>query len=112
MLMAKNSHTRNITRPCRYIIDLIDLEMAPPPLPRPAGSLSILDYGAKGGGLVDDRAAIQAALDAAGAKGVAMWIPVGDFGVSGDDAHVETFNVPGNVAVIGAGMWYSNLLGT
>ena len=85
--------------------------MVPPPLPRPPGSLSILDYGAKGGGSGDDRAAIQAALDHAGLKGGAVWIPAGDFAVSGDEKRAETFNVPGNVAVVGAGMWYSNLLG-
>ena len=51
-----------------YVIDLVDLEMVPPPLSQPPGSLSITDFGAKGGGIADNRAAIQAALNAASSK--------------------------------------------
>jgi hypothetical protein len=47
----------------------------------PVTAYSVKDYGANGVG-GDDRAAIQAALDAAGVAGGAVYFPPGDYGVS------------------------------
>jgi hypothetical protein len=46
-------------------------------------SLSVRDFGAAGNGAADDRAAIQAAFDAAGLAGRIVTIPEGDYAVSG-----------------------------
>ncbi|WP_291298981.1 glycosyl hydrolase family 28-related protein [Elioraea sp.] len=46
-------------------------------------SLSVRDFGAAGNGAADDRAAIQAAFDAAGLAGRFVTIPEGDYAVSG-----------------------------
>jgi hypothetical protein len=48
-----------------------------------AESLSVRDFGAAGNGAADDRAAIQAAFDAAGLAGRVVTIPEGDYAVSG-----------------------------
>jgi hypothetical protein len=56
-----------------YVIDLIDLELVNPPLPQPAGSLSITaDCGATPDDASDDRAAIQNCINRRGH----CWWPV------------------------------------
>jgi len=86
-----------------YRIDLIDLEMAPPPLPRPENSLSILDYGANGLDLGDDTAAVKNCIAEAKAEGKTVWIPAGTY------RQREIFLLEG-VRVQGAGMWYTSLI--
>lgn len=49
----------------------------------PVTAYSVKDYGAVGNGTTDDRAAIQAALDAVGTVGGAVFFPPGDYVVSG-----------------------------
>jgi hypothetical protein len=93
-----------------YMIDLIDLESVASPKPQPPKSLSIVDFGAQSGrgGGPDARAAIQATLDVAAKRvGWSVWIPAGEFAVGAEGYLI----VPGNTAIIGAGMWHSNLLG-
>src|SRR4051794_16413547 len=48
-----------------YLIDLVDLETVPPPLQRPADSLSVTDFGATPNDRSDDRPAFVAAIAAA-----------------------------------------------
>ena len=94
-----------------YMVDLIDLEMVASPNPQPPSSLSIVDFGARpedGGEGPDARAAIQATLAAAAKRpGWSVWIPAGEFAVGSEGYLI----VSGDTAVIGAGMWHSNLLG-
>ena len=95
-----------------YVIDLLDLELAPAPRPRPPASLSVVDFwreGVDGGGW---RAAFQRAIDAAAAVAPArrcVWVPAGSFDVGSADNEF-IFN-PGGVAVEGAGMWHTNVVG-
>ncbi len=88
-----------------YDIDLVDLEIAGTPLPQPAGSLSVLAYGASTNGASDATASVQNCINAAVSKGVAAWLPPGQYLVSG------TLNLPTGAIVQGAGMWFTRLVG-
>ena len=87
------------------IIDLVDLEQVAPPREAPAGSLSVLKFGAGGKGVTDDTQALRACIAAAAAKHEAVWVPAGDYRITGDIV------VPSNVTIQGAGMWYTNFVG-
>lgn len=76
------------------LIDLVELELVPPPLPRPAGSLSLADF-----------ASLRDCLAAAKEQRRKAWIPVGTHVVDGPRIEV------GGVRVQGAGMWHSRLTG-
>ena len=84
-----------------YVIDLVDLENVAP-LTQPPGSRSIITYGAVGNGITDDTAAINSCV---GAGAGTVWVPPGNYLVSGD------INVPAGTTVQGAGMWYSTFVG-
>src|ERR1700722_8263686 len=88
-----------------YIIDLVDLEHVDPPLHAPSNSLSITAYGAGGAGLTDDTAALINCIAAANAQGASVWIPPGTYMVAG------VINIPSNMSIQGAGMWYTTLVG-
>ncbi len=88
-----------------YIIDLVDLEHVDPPLHAPSNSLSITAYGAGGAGLTDDTAALINCIAAANAQGASVWIPPGTYIVAG------VINIPSNMSIQGAGMWYTTLVG-
>ncbi len=90
-----------------YRIDLIDLELAPPPIERPADetSLSVVDFGAGKGDVKADTAAIKACIAAARAAGKTVWFPAGTYYQN------EQFLLDG-VKVRGAGMWHTALIGT
>ena len=87
------------------LIDLLDMEAVPPPLPVPANALSVTDFGASPDGRTDARPAILAALAAARQQHKTVFIPAGRFMVRGP---VEL----SDVTLSGAGMWYSTLVGT
>lgn len=87
-----------------YLIDFIDLEKVPAPLDRPDESLSITDFGAVANSNADSHPAFVRAIAAAKAQHRSVWIPAGNFVVKGP---IEV----SNVAVHGAGMWYSTLVG-
>jgi hypothetical protein len=87
-----------------YLIDLIDLEPVPAPLAKPENSLSVTDFGATADDQSDDRAAFLAAIAAAREQKKSVWIPPGRFVVKG------AINVS-DVAIQGAGMWHSTLVG-
>lgn len=77
----------------------------PLPVVSAAGSVSVLDHGADPTGAADSTAAIQAALDAAGAAGGGVvWVPAGDYRVQG----VLTVTAPG-VVLAGEGADASRL---
>jgi hypothetical protein len=88
-----------------YIIDLVDLENAAPPLNAPSNSLSLAAYGAGGTGLTDDTAALINCIAAANAQAKSVWMPPGTYMVAG------VINLPSNMSIQGAGMWYTTLVG-
>ncbi|ATB28435.1 glycosyl hydrolase family 28-related protein [Melittangium boletus] len=99
-----------------YVIDLIDLEQVAPPLEKPAGLISITDHGATPDDDVDDREAIQRAIDVAvGEKKKGIWIPRGTFLVNAERVNDQGEPIRGlslkGIAFRGAGMWHSTLKG-
>lgn len=90
-----------------YKIDLIDLEMARPPLSAPSTPyLSVKDYGAMGKGLGDDdTSAIQRCINDAALQNKIAWIPAGRYNISAK-------LVINGVTVQGAGMWYTEIIAT
>lgn len=90
-----------------YRIDLVDLELAAPPLPPPTVPyVSVTSHGANGADTLDDTAAIQSAINAARSSGKVVWIPPGTYRQNGKFTNLE------GVTVQGAGMWHTEILGT
>jgi hypothetical protein len=87
------------------VIDLVDLELVPAPVARPANALSVLDFGAKGDGMTDATAALRACIAAAQKQGRVVWVPAGDYLITGDIV------VPSAVTIQGAGMWHTTFVG-
>lgn len=88
-----------------YIIDCIELEKIDLPLQRPAGSLSLMEFGALPNDGSDASSALLRALEAARVRGKTLWIPEGEFRLAGPRIKL------GDVRVQGAGMWYSKFTG-
>jgi len=88
-----------------YTIDLVDFYQVPDAYSQPAGSLSVIDYGADPTGKKDSTKAIQAGINAASAAGKTLWLPKGNFATN---ARV----VVNKVTVRGAGPWYTNVFAT
>ena len=87
------------------IIDLVDLENVAPPLTAPTDSLSVVDFGATGNGEADDTAALKNCVAAAKQQGKSVWVPAGNFKITGD------LKIPDGVTVQGAGMWRTTFVG-
>lgn len=88
-----------------YLIDFVDLETVPGALQQPAGAISVTDFGAKGDGQSDCRSTFLAAIAKAQTSHRTLWIPPGKFKITG--------MIPlDHVALRGAGMWYSTLVGS
>lgn len=81
-------------------VDLVDFELAPPPLARPAGSISLADFPCA----QDCTDAFRRAVTQAAASGRTLWIPPGRYHVRG---HVTL----DRVTIQGAGLWHSELRG-
>ncbi len=88
-----------------YVIDLVDLENVAAPIAMPANSLSIVSYGGDTNGVNDSTVALQNCINAAQSQGKIAWLPAGTYIVT------NTINLPSNVTIQGAGMWYSTLVG-
>jgi len=87
------------------IVDLVDLEKVAPPLTAPANSLSVTQFGAAGTGGTDDTEALKNCIAAAVKEGRIVWVPAGDYKVTGN------INVTSNVTIQGAGMWHTTFVG-
>ncbi|MBB6037073.1 choice-of-anchor D domain-containing protein [Phytomonospora endophytica] len=87
-----------------FTIDLADFENVAAPIGRPAGALSVVDYGANPNGGGDSTAAFQAAVDAGRTQGKVVYIPQGTYFLY-DHVIVD------QVTLAGAGQWYSVLTG-
>jgi hypothetical protein len=89
-----------------YDIDLVDMELVPPPLAQPGGYLSITaDCGATPNDASDDSAAIQTCVNRARTSGRGLYIPAGTF-----NSFSNPISVSG-ITIQGAGMWYSTIYG-
>ena len=88
-------------------IDLVDLEKIAAPLSTPTNSLSVTDarFGAVGDGEADDTAAFRNCIDAAKNESKSVWLPAGNFKLTGD------LDVPCGATIQGAGMWHTTLVG-
>src|SRR5258708_993331 len=87
------------------IVDLADLENVPPPLAAPVNALSVLDFGAGGKGQTDDTAALINCIAEAKRQGKPVWVPAGDYKLTGD------IILPSSVTIQGAGMWHTTFGG-
>jgi hypothetical protein len=87
------------------IIDLVDLEKVAPPLTAPANSLSVTKFGASGTGVTDDTKAMRDCIAEAGKQGKIVWVPAGDYKLTGDIV------LPSDVTIQGAGMWHTTFVG-
>ncbi|UYY59314.1 glycosyl hydrolase family 28-related protein [Sphingomonas sp. S2-65] len=85
-------------------VDLADFERVGPPLPKPAGALSLLRFGVDAEGRRDSGAEFRRAVAATKAAGRTLWIPPGTYRIDGQVA-VD------RVTIAGAGMWHSVLRG-
>ncbi len=85
-----------------YDIDLVDLENVGPAISQPAGSVSVMTYGATGNGLTDDTTAVQNCINA----NSNVYLPPGNYLIT------APLNLPSNLTLRGAGMWYTTLVGS
>ncbi|MFD7702092.1 CARDB domain-containing protein [Streptomyces caelestis] len=100
-----------------YVVDLVDLEQVAPPTARPAGCVSITEYGAVPNDGIDDTDALQRAVTA-DQNGLidCVWIPPGQWRqeqkiLTDDPLNRGQHNQVGirDVTIRGAGMWHSQL---
>lgn len=87
------------------IVDLVDLEYAPPPLSEPENALSLADFGADGKGESDNTEALRTLLAKAAETGKIAYVPPGDYKLTGD------IEMPAAVTLQGAGMWHTTFVG-
>jgi hypothetical protein len=90
------------------ILDLVDLEEIPPPLQRPSRSLSFTDKefaDAVPGGVKDYTELLRKCITKAAATGQTVWIPPGNYKITGDIV------IPAHVSIQGAGIWYAAFTG-
>lgn len=88
-----------------YIVDFADLEQAADPYEKPAGFVSVTDYGAVANDGLDDTAAFKAAMADAKANGEGVWFPQGEFNLADGLIDLD------RVTIRGAGMWHTQLTG-
>jgi Alpha-1,3-glucanase catalytic domain D1/Alpha-1,3-glucanase catalytic domain D2 len=86
------------------VVDVVDFQEVAKPDMKPPGSISVIQFGADPSGRTDSADAFDAAIAAARAKGVPVYIPAGTFEV---DRHI----VVDDVTIEGAGSWYSIVRG-
>jgi hypothetical protein len=89
--------------PC--IVDLVDLENVAPALTAPANAINARELGARGDGETDDTLALRLGITRAAETGRVLWVPPGDYLVTGD------LLVPSGVTIQGAGMWHTTFVG-
>lgn len=91
--------------PVDCILDLVDLEQIAPPLPAPAGALSLTDFGASGTGDTDDTEPLRNCIAAAREQRKIVWVPPGTYQLAGDIV------CRSDVVIQGAGMWHTTFIG-
>lgn len=94
------------------LIDLIEGEVMPEPIPMPENALSIEEFGAKPDDGQDDSWALIDCIAAAVEQGKEVYIPAGEFDII---EHPYSQGIPlrkDNITIRGAGMWHTTLNGT
>jgi hypothetical protein len=89
-----------------YVIDLIDMEQAPPPLTMPAGFTSVTQFGIQPDDGKDHANTVLTAMRST----TKLWFPPGNYKlekISGGNVGLDN---PG-IEIRGAGMWHTNLRG-
>ncbi|MDQ8204152.1 glycosyl hydrolase family 28-related protein [Pelagicoccus sp. SDUM812003] len=89
--------------PC--IVDIVDLEPVPAPLPKPDGAISVRAFGAKGDGVTDDTQALLDCLQEARSVGASVFVPEGDFKITRDIVLTDGDRIQGS------GMWHTTFVG-
>ncbi|MCQ2431696.1 MAG: hypothetical protein MJ175_03740 [Clostridia bacterium] len=84
-------------------IDLIDLELAPPPAEQPKNTLSVTDFGTDAAGNTDAADALEACFSAAAAQGKHVFLPAGTYLQS------RRIKVPAGLHISGAGAFYTHV---
>ena len=80
-----------------------DVHEPGPEVPPPAGAISVKSFGAKGDGATDDRAAFQAALDAAASGNAELYVPPGTYVIDAQPRALFGLAIRGTVHLRGAG---------
>lgn len=88
-----------------YGLDFLELEAVPDVLSKPAGFVSVTDYGANGNDALSDSAAFDSAWQAAKNAGTGLYIPPGKFVL---DRRWNLGDSSG-LAIQGAGIWFTEL---
>ena len=88
-----------------YGIDFVELEEVPAALAKPAGYLSVADYGANGTDGLTDSAAFDAAWLAAKTAGTGLYIPGGKFILD----RRWNLGTSSGISIQGAGIWFTEL---
>ncbi|WP_324726164.1 glycosyl hydrolase family 28-related protein [Actomonas aquatica] len=88
------------------VLDLVDIETMGAPVSAPEQALDARQFGAVGDGVIDDTGALRNAIAEAAATGRPLWVPAGQYLVTGD------LDVPSGVTIQGAGMWYTTFVGS
>ena len=88
-----------------YGIDFVEIEAVPAELTKPAGYVSVTDYGANGADNKSDSTAFDNAWAAAKSKKTGLYIPAGKFVLSRKWNLGDSTGVP----IQGAGVWYTEI---
>jgi len=87
-----------------YGIDFIEWESVPAIIPKPAGYVSIADFGAVPNDTGSDLVAFNSAVAAAGAAGTGVYLPPGKW-----DFNNKVVLNTSNIGIKGAGMWHTEI---
>lgn len=87
-----------------YGIDFIELESVPAAISKPAGYVSIADFGGVPNDGNSDLTAFNSALTAAGNAGTGVYLPPGKW-----DFNNKVVLTTSNIGIKGAGMWHTNI---
>lgn len=87
-----------------YGVDFLEIEETGDAIPQPAGSYSVVDFGAVPDDGIDDYAAITACIETANANGKDVYLPAGTYHLN------QMWRISAeDMMITGAGMWYTNI---
>ncbi|MFC9708585.1 discoidin domain-containing protein [Paenibacillus sp. NPDC056933] len=92
-----------------YGVDFLEIEPVQAVIPRPANSVSVIDFGAIANDGKDDLAAFEAAVQSAVSTGKTLYIPEGTFHLGNMWKIGTPTNMIDNLTIVGAGIWHTNI---